>query len=121
MWILKSIQPVSDIHLSYIMQKFQVNICNNTHKTYVPSMIPSAILKVLPVAITIIASKLFCEILESGDGRTDVQTTRAKIVNTTGQPSGTIFREDQQVTTVTIFGPLNTNEVWINNKRGGWH
>ena len=26
---------------------------------------------------------LFCEILKSGDGRTDVQTTRAKIVITT--------------------------------------
>ena len=36
----------------------------------------------------------FCEILKSGDGRTDVQTARAKIVITTGvtvgRPRGSI-------------------------------
>ena len=67
----------------------------STNKTFVPSMIRSARHTVLPVAITNLAWKLFREILKSGNGRTerrtDVQTTRAKIVITTGRDCGSVF------------------------------
>ena len=71
----------------------------NKDKTCVPSMIHSARPTVLPVTITILAWKLFCfarfwkvlkywsiDVLK--DGRTDVQTTHAKIVITTSLDCG---------------------------------
>ena len=61
--------------------RFLRNLTN--HKT---SMIPSARPTVPPVAIIIFKRRLFCDILKSGDGRTDIWTeVCGKIMITTGR------------------------------------
>ena len=58
------------------------------NKTCLPLMIPSAWPTVPPLAINHYSHfkfVLFCKILKSGDGRTDIQTLRVKIVITTGR------------------------------------
>ena len=47
------------------------------------------------IAITILTWKLFCEILKSGDGRTNGQTIRVKMVITTGRDCGSVGQQNR--------------------------
>ena len=74
-------RPVVFTVFTYMMSVPTFQNQSKQNKTWVPSMIHSARFTVHYPLLNFV---LFSEILKSGDRRTDLQTTRAKIVITTG-------------------------------------